>query len=159
MKYIKIEPEVIVGLGDRSDIDFSSKFAKINHLHISLEDWLGDDLVECYPAFFVTNDLKIGMEKEHFTGFEIKSFELTFDEGYEDNSTIDIKPNFWWLEVTYQKGDDIYIDENKVLNVTESLYQFLQKYNLKQCTKFEDNPEIDAIFAAFEKKGSLKIKN
>jgi len=38
MKYIKIEPEVIVGLGEDTNIDTSTVPPVVNKLHINLED-------------------------------------------------------------------------------------------------------------------------
>ena len=52
-KYNKIFPEVIVGLGDNIEY-YPTEFIEgqkrlITKFHIKLEDWLGDDLMECFP--------------------------------------------------------------------------------------------------------------
>ena len=80
MKYIKIEPEVIVGLGEDTKINKSNYPPIVNYLHINLEDWLGDDLMENFPVFIITEYLKSSLETTRFSGYTIKDLKLTFDE-------------------------------------------------------------------------------
>ena len=52
-----IEPEVPGGLGDKTQGDFSKHPPVIEHLHFQFEGWLGDDLLESFPCFLVSNSV------------------------------------------------------------------------------------------------------
>ena len=57
--YKIIQPEVIVGLGEKTEfLEKEAPFKTITKLHIKLEDWLGDDLMECFPCYIITENLK-----------------------------------------------------------------------------------------------------
>jgi hypothetical protein len=161
MKYIKIEPEVIVGMGKNTIINNSIHPPVVSKLHINLEDWLGDDLMENFPVFIVTETLKNGLENSNFTGYKIQNLKLTKDENFEDNYQLDKKlPNFFWLVINGKKDiNDFYIDETLSLNVSEKLFSFFKKYNLNNCVIDENseiNKEVNKIFEEFEKR---KINN
>lgn len=156
MKYIKIEPEVIVGMGEDTNIDTSASPPVVTKLHINLEDWLGDDLMENYPVFIITERLKSDLETTAFSGYSIEDLKLTFDEYFENNYQLEKKvPKFYWMIISGIKGkDDFYIDESQILNVSSEALSFLKKFNLKYAV-FEDDPtikEVDKIFEMFEKR-------
>lgn len=60
MKNYKIlQPEIIVGIGDNTlFLEKDPPFRTIKRLHIELENWLGDDLKECFPCYIITENLK-----------------------------------------------------------------------------------------------------
>lgn len=156
MKYIKIEPEVIVGLGEDTNIDTSTIPPVVKELHINLEDWLGDDLMENYPVFIVTEPLKSNLETTAYSGYRIEDLKLTFDEYFENNYRLEKEiPKFYWMILSGIKGkDDFYIDSSQVLNVSSQAFSFLKKFNLKNAV-FEDDAtskEVDKIFEIFEKR-------
>ena len=98
MKYIKIEPEVIVGLGEDTKINKSNYPPIVNYLHINLEDWLGDDLMENFPVFIITEYLKSSLETTRFSGYTIKDLKLTFDEYFESNYQLEKKSSNFLLD-------------------------------------------------------------
>jgi len=115
MKYNKIVPEVIVGLGEHTE--YYQDLKSIKKLHIDLEDWLGDDLMKCHPAYIVTENLKNGLQSHKFNGFQFDDIEVTKGEHFEDNFQLDISlPKFYWMKITGKKDDDdLYISPDKFL--------------------------------------------
>ena len=57
MEYHKIVPEIMVDLGDHTTFDDDKSPTKnVVHLHINLEMWLGDDLLENHPVILLLRD-------------------------------------------------------------------------------------------------------
>ncbi len=156
MKYIKIEPEVIVGLGEDTKINKSNYPPIVNYLHINLEDWLGDDLMENFPVFIITEYLKSSLETTRFSGYTIKDLKLTFDEYFESNYQLEKKvPTFYWMVINGAKGeDDFFIDQSQTLNISVEAFSFMKKFNLKNAVFEGDSVsnEVDKIFEMFEKR-------
>lgn len=98
MKYIKVEPEVIVGMGEHTVIDNSIYPPKVQNLHINLEDWMGDNLMENFPVYIITERLKKGLQATDFKGFKINNLELTTDEYFFEHYQLKKEiPKFYWL--------------------------------------------------------------
>jgi len=145
-KYEKIIPEVIVGIGDNTEY-YPTEFIEgqkrvITKLHIQLEDWLGDDLMEIYPCYIVTQQLKEALENNSFIGFTFAEIEVTEDEYFEDNYQLKKpRPDFFWIKIAGIKGqDDLYINEG-ALNISENLLKFIKDNFIITYAKI--NPERD----------------
>jgi len=129
INYLTVQPEVIVGLGDKTEFkEKDQPFKTVTKLHIDLEDWLGDDLMECYPCYIVTEKLKKLLDTSNFKGFDTSEMEVTraeyFDDNYHQNKPL---PKFYWLQINGIKNTaDIYVDENNNLNVGDTFLSFLK---------------------------------
>lgn len=127
-EYKKIQPEVIVGLGNDTEfLEQKPPFKTIINLHIDLEDWLGDDLMECNSCYIVTEQLKNDLENTTYKGFEFVDLELTLGEYFKENyrQKKDL-PNFYWLKVIGRKDiDDLYIGDESMLYVSDDFLKFL----------------------------------
>lgn len=127
--YKKIQPEVIVGLGDNTEfVEKAPPFKTVIKLHINLEDWLGDDLMECYPCYIITENLKKLLEDNSFKGFEIQDMSVSLDENFENNYQQGKPlPEFYQLKITGRRNnDDLFLDEDKNLNISGTFLDFLQ---------------------------------
>ena len=129
-EYKSIVPEVIVGLGERTE--FAEKeppFKTVIKLHILLEDWLGDDLMKCHPCYIVTDSLKAALETSHFTGFEFDKMKVTKDEYFNDNYQLDKPlPKFYWMKINGQKDKDNLYISNYDLYISSEMLEYLKKY-------------------------------
>lgn len=129
--YKIIQPEVIVGLGDKTVFaETAPPLKTVTKLHIELEDWLGDDLMECHPCYMVTEHLKDKLAQSDVTGYAIEPMLLTKNEYFSNNYRLEKKlPQFYWLKIlgTADKGDDMYIGVGKALFASDRLLDFLQK--------------------------------
>lgn len=130
----RIQPEVIVGFGEKTTFEEPKPpFKTIVNLHIELEDWFGDDLVVCYPAFIVTEKLKKELENSKFSGFKFLEIEISEAKYFENNYQLDKPlPKFFWFKIDGQEYiDDIIINQKKELFVKPKLLKFFkQKFNI-----------------------------
>lgn len=129
-KYKKIQPEVIVGLGDNTEfLEQQPPFKTVLNLHLELEDWLGDDLMECHPCYIVTESLKNCLENDKFTGFEFANIEITQNEYFDDNYHINKDlPLFYWLKIIGEKNvDDVFIGEKYTLFANDRFINYLKE--------------------------------
>jgi hypothetical protein len=147
--YQKIQPEVIVGLGEKTQfLEKVPPFRTVINLHIQLEDWLGDDLMECHPCYIVTQSLKEGLESSAFSGFEFSDLEVTKDEYFDNNYQINRPlPKFYWLKVIgVLNRDDMSVDLDSSLSISDELLSFLQRnYTLNKLDKNPQRNEFDDL--------------
>jgi hypothetical protein len=140
-KYNIIQPEVIVGIGENTEGEDINDHEGISHLHINLEDWLGDDLVEVFPCYLVTEKLKNNLESSQFTGYSFNDVELTKDEYFSDNYQLNkALAKFYWLKINGREGtDDLFIGEKFKLQVSAEFLLFL-KSKIFQTDYLDINP-------------------
>ncbi|AZA77809.1 hypothetical protein EG359_10375 [Chryseobacterium joostei] len=131
--YKLIEPEVAGGLGKHTQIDNSFFPPIIKKLHYEFDGWLGDDILESFPCYIMTEFLKKAIESEHLTG-------IIFDEVIISKSEIFLElypdkelPFFFWAKINGEDNkDDFYITKKNGLAISERAYLLLQKYNISQ---------------------------
>ncbi|GAA4207947.1 hypothetical protein GCM10022289_31140 [Pedobacter jeongneungensis] len=114
MKYQKTVPEIMMDLGENTVFDNPhSVHQKIIHLHINLENWLGDDLLWNLPETIVTERLKNALEHEKYTGFTFDEIEVTKDVYFDDNYHLNKPfPKFYWMKVNGKEDiDDVFLKE------------------------------------------------
>ncbi len=131
--YRFIEPEVAGGLGKQSQLDNSFFPPLIKNLHFEFEGWVGDDLVESFPCYIVTERLRKGIESEQLSGISfdqvLVSKSETFLELYPDREL----PNFFWAKINGESNrDDFFITEKNGLAISEKAYSLLKSYNIDQ---------------------------
>jgi hypothetical protein len=132
--YKKIEPEVIVGLGDKTVFkEQKPPLINIEKLHIHLEDWLGDDLMECFPCYIVTDSLNGELIKSDFTGFGFSELEMTLDEYFENNYQQNKPlPKFFWLKIHgVEHKDDFFIRDKELMASTRVIKFITENFDSK----------------------------
>ncbi len=140
MEYIKANPEVICGLGMKTRFANQDN-TKVEKLHIHLEDWLGSDLMECYPCFIVTKPLAKALLTSEFSGFDICRLKRTKDRYFKDNYQLKKRlPRFRWMKITGQaESDDFGIDDENSLILSARAWQWLlANFNLATAAAGED---------------------
>ncbi|UTX50278.1 hypothetical protein [Chryseobacterium sp. MA9] len=131
--YKLIEPEVAGGLGVQTQMDNSFFPPLIKNLHYEFEGWLGDDILESFPCYIVTERLRDGIELEKLTGVSFDKVLIskseTFLELYPDREL----PNFFWAKINGESNrDDFFITEKNGLAISERAYSLLKNYNIDQ---------------------------
>ena len=134
MNYYTLEPEVACQLGEKSELDSRVHPPIVNKLHCIFDGWIGDDLLELFPCYIVTDKLKKGLKERKLTGYHFEDIVITksdlFIELYPNKSL----PQFFRLTVTGVKNkDDFVISDDNMLLVSEKAYSFLKKYNIDHC--------------------------
>jgi hypothetical protein len=128
--YKVIQPEVIVGLGiDTEFVEKIAPFKRVKQLHLQIEDWLGDDLMECHPCYIITENLKNALQKTNFSGFSVEQLKMTKSEYFSDNHHIEkTLPLFYWLKINgHVDADDIYVGEGGALYCAEPFIDYLKQ--------------------------------
>lgn len=149
MKYHMVEPEVIVGMGDNTEMDSTQHPPVVSELHIELEDWLGDDLIENFPCYIVTDALAQGLQSKDFNGFEFSSMELTLGEYFRNNYQLSKSlPDFHWLKVLGKANeDDFGMNDEMRLIVSARAWEFISKnYDVKYA-RVDKPSDLDDLFA------------
>lgn len=62
------EPEVSGGFWEKAQLDSTVHPPIVKKLHFEFSGWLGDDIIETFPCFIVTEALKNKLEIDGLTG-------------------------------------------------------------------------------------------
>ena len=94
-----------------------------------MEDWLGDAILESFPAFIVTEKTKQGLIESRATGVQFAEAETTttdqFRELYPDRDV----PSFVWLKPEGEAGkDDFGAASDGRLVVSEGALNVLRRF-------------------------------
>jgi hypothetical protein len=106
MKYYSIEAEVAGGLGPRTKLDRSAHPPIVTRLHYEFSGWLGDEIVDSFPAYVVTKSLATRIMEASLSGLAFADVEVTtspeFCEMYPNRQL----PEFLWLKPNGVAGAD-----------------------------------------------------
>jgi hypothetical protein len=106
MEHFYIEPEVAGGLGERTVMDRSVHPPILKRLHYELEGWLGDPILESFPAFVVTEDAKEELLRMGASGAAFDDVEVTISDQFRQLYPGRNLPQFVWLKPQGQAGRD-----------------------------------------------------
>lgn len=144
MAYYALEPDVPGADGEHMELDTSVHPPKINHLHLALDNWDGDDLIESFPAFVVTEQLAKMLSDSGIGSFALREAEITLEpEGRDvlDRHGISDLPNFQWLDVTGTAGaSDVGSTARGRLVVSDNALAVLQQFRIVHCDVEEYEP-------------------
>lgn len=124
-----IEPEVSGQLGENTIIDSSIHPPKVELLHFVFYGWLGDDLIECFPVFLISDNLKNGLSATSLTGLEIRECEIEESDEFKLLQNVTI-PQFHWFYITGNESDDFCISDKR-LKVSDKAFLVLNQYKLQ----------------------------
>jgi len=131
MRYYLLEPEVAGGLGRNTVLDRTSHPPVVTRLHYEFDGWLGDELLESFPCFIVTQRLRVKIEELGFTGVRFSPVEVTLSTQFKTLYPDREVPQFAWLKVDGEPcKDDLGLATDHRLIVSE---RTLVAMNLKQC--------------------------
>src|SRR5690554_6765629 len=105
-----ITPEVAGGLGENTALDPSVHPPRVDHLHYELSGWLGDDLLEAFPCFIVTDRLARELLTSQLSGWSLAEVEITTNEEFEEFFSDTKLPSFRWLRIHGASGADFHIN-------------------------------------------------
>ncbi len=117
--YYNLEPEVAGHLSGES-IRALSNGSHLVELHYVMDGWLGDDLIESFPCFILSNRVRVELDRANFSGYEFGDARVTTSELFQElHSEVEL-PAFSWLKVTGQPGiDDFGIAKDRRIVVSE----------------------------------------
>ncbi|WP_278352398.1 hypothetical protein [Chryseobacterium gleum] len=131
--YKLIEPEVAGALGEQTQMDNSFFPPLIKSLHYEFEGWLGNDILESFPFYIVTEKLREEIEFEKLTGIIFDQVLISKSETFLELYPNKKLPNFYWAKINGESNkDDFFITEKNGLAISERAYSILKNYNIDQ---------------------------
>jgi hypothetical protein len=107
---------------------------RVQRLHYEFEDWLGDDLVESFPCFLVSEPLAAKLTAVDLGTFQLKDVEVTMTPEAKELLGDNAFPNFYWLDVAGTAGrDDVGITLTGLLVVSDQALAVLREFNIDNC--------------------------
>lgn len=134
MKFYTLSPEVAGYLGRNTVMSRHQHPPIVSKLHFEFAGWLGDDLLESFPCFVVTKRLAELLENKGLSGYELKDLEVSLSDEFRELYPGRELPPFRWLDVKGKAGiDDIGLDKNARLVVSQDVLDLLQSIHLSNC--------------------------
>jgi hypothetical protein len=106
MKYFYVEPEVAGGLGSNTVLNHQVHLPIVSKLQYTFDVWLGDELLEGFPCFIVTENMQQNIQQAQFSGVTFDHVEVTASGEFEDLYGNKQLPTFMWLRVVGTPGKD-----------------------------------------------------
>ena len=72
-----LEPEVAGGFGEDTVVSAASHPPVVTRLEYKFEGWLGDEILETFPCFIVTEAVASEITKLNLTGFSLDSVKVS----------------------------------------------------------------------------------
>ena len=134
MNYFTLEPECPGVLGSQTAIDTSTHPPIVSKLHVEFDTWHGSDLIESFPCFCVTNDLRNRIDASGLQGYAFDSAKVTVSEIFKELYPECKLPIFYWLRVCGVAGkDDFGLSGEHRLIISEATLHVLGKGKLSEC--------------------------
>lgn len=142
MTYVKISPEVAGSLGEHTKMDTSIHPPTVTHAHHQFEGWLGDDLLEVFPCFFVTAPLANALKLAHVTGFALAPAEVSASEEFEELQADTLLPSLEWLKITAASPEeaDFRLTSDHRLEVSERAFEVLRNFRIDHAIVEDSGP-------------------
>ncbi|GAA1214051.1 hypothetical protein GCM10009675_40000 [Prauserella alba] len=111
---------------------------RVEHAHLELDGWLGDELIERYPCLFVTDDLAATLSTSTLGRYRLHTAEVTtVDEDLRDDERAAIRPLRWFVVTGTAGEDDIGLTATGRLVVSDRALTLLQQHNIDHCDILE----------------------
>ena len=128
-----LEPEVAGGWGPGTDADTTVHPPVVRRLVYQFEGWLGDDLLETFPCFVVTDRLAQAIRASELTGCELGPVEVVKSEFFEELHPGREFPDFHRLYVFGEAGKDDFSIDNQRLRVSGVALAVLGRFDMEHC--------------------------
>ena len=132
--FYSLEPEVAGELGPKTIMDSSVHPPIVSKLHFIFSGWLGDEIIECFPCYIVTEGLVQEIKKLQPSGCWFDDVTIEKSEQFNELYPNKLLPKFKWLKVEGKAGkDDFGISPDNLLVVSERMLKVLKSFNLNEC--------------------------
>jgi putative NADH-flavin reductase len=129
-----LEPEVAGGWGPNTRAQREKHPPVVTHLHYEFQGWSGDDLLETFPEFVVTERLAHPLERSGLTGFELAPVEVSPGDMWEQLYGDRPLPQCRWLKITARAGEaDFGKTDLANLVVSPAAFALLKTFSLDNC--------------------------
>lgn len=136
MNYYLLQPEVAGGFGQGTRLDSTVHPPVVHRLNYQLEVWLGDELLETFPCYIVSERLADLIEQAGLSGALMADVDVTQSEEFQELYPQRVVPSFRWLQVTGRPGhDDFGLDALAHLIVSQRALAVLEQATLAHCER------------------------
>lgn len=106
MTFHILDPEVAGELGPQTVLDSTVHPPRVTRLHYIIDAWMGDDLVQSFPCYLITEDLRERLESLQVSGVRFATATVSISDEYHELKP-DVKvPEFFWLQIHGTPGKD-----------------------------------------------------
>ncbi len=132
--YYLIEPEVPGQWADDIVVDRSTHPPEVKELNLVFDGWLGDDILEVFPSFIVTEKLADAMYDHGLSGFEFRDVKVSISEQFKEIYGEKELPRFLWLYPHREETPkDVSLKEDGSLLLSERAMSVFKRFNLQNC--------------------------
>jgi len=129
-----LEPEVAGGWGKGTVANTSVHPPIVEKLEYEFSGWLGDELLESFPCFIVSDRLASELKNSHLTGYRLASLVVSKSSEFRDLEVNASLPGFQWLQVVGATAvNDFWQNSQHQLVVSESALSVLKRGSLNAC--------------------------
>ncbi|SEN51560.1 hypothetical protein SAMN05192574_103396 [Mucilaginibacter gossypiicola] len=134
--YRIIEPEVAGGIGEETVINTKVHPPIVAKLNYKFAGWLGDDILESFPCYIVTERLKREIEFRNLKGVGFDDVLISksgeFDDFYPNTNL----PKFYWAKINgaFENNDDFILGNDYRLIISDMAYETLILFNLNHAS-------------------------
>lgn len=133
-----LEPEVSGGFGDGTELDNSVHPPIVKKLNYEFEGWHGNDIVESFPCYLVTESLKISIEQKGLAGVKFANVEVTTTDTFRELYPNIHLPQFYWMKIEGKLcEDDFGLAEDLRLVISSRVAKVLESFNISEA-EFEE---------------------
>jgi hypothetical protein len=126
-----IEPEVAGGIGADTKLDTTVHPPTVYQLHYEFGGWLRNDIVESFPCFIVTENLKEAILKSRLSGVDFDYVKVTTSNEFDELYPGLVLPPFNWMKILGKAGeDDFGISDKLLLVISEKAYNLLSLFDI-----------------------------
>ena len=128
-----IEPEVSGSLGDGTIMDSSIHPPKISKLNYEFSGWLQNDLIESFPCFIVTENLKNCIDKMNYSGVYFDEVQITKSDEFKILYPKLELPKFFWMRINgLAREDDFGLSNDYRLVVSNDVFNTFKHFNISE---------------------------
>ena len=132
--FYSLEPEVAGGMGPGTELDASVHPPAVTRLNYVFDGWLGDDLLETFPCYILSDRGRRGIEELAPSGVSFEAVTITKGDQFFQADPRTPLPKFWWLKPLGRPGvDDIGSTPSGRLVVSQRILQELKRWSLDHC--------------------------
>lgn len=132
-EYFQLEPEVSGELGEKTILNNATHPPKIESLEFVFKGWLGDCLIECFPAFLITEKVAKKLTDNDITGFSLKNVKIRKDHPFNEMHPNLTLPSFVWVKITEITKNSDFKLRNNLLIVSRKVLEILKSEGLNHC--------------------------
>jgi hypothetical protein len=134
LKYYVLDPEVAGGLGPKTEMDTTAHPPTVTKLHFEVSGWLGDDIVQSFPCYLVSEELKARLNVIKSSGVIFAYAEVTQSDDFQEISESRKLPRLSWMKVTGRPGsDDFGLTADARLVVSHRILDEIKEFHIDHC--------------------------